>query len=44
VNATTLVVSDGPFADAFRVVRDGRTVTIVNAPTVEALDSVHRPE
>ncbi|MFB6155125.1 MAG: Hvo_1808 family surface protein [Haloferacaceae archaeon] len=38
----TLVVADGPFADAFRVVRDGRTVTVVNAPTVEALDSVHR--
>ncbi len=31
------------FGDAFRVVRDGRTVRIVNAPTVEALESVHEP-
>jgi hypothetical protein len=34
-------VSDGPFADAFRVDRDGRTVTVVNAPTVRDLDAVH---
>ncbi|WP_136716764.1 Hvo_1808 family surface protein [Halorientalis salina] len=29
------------FADAFRVTRDGSTVTIVNAPTVEDLTDVH---
>ncbi|MEF8790100.1 MAG: Hvo_1808 family surface protein [Haloarculaceae archaeon] len=37
------VVESGPFADAFRVVRRGETVTVVNAPTVEDLDSVHAP-
>lgn len=31
---------DGPYADAFRVVRSGDTVLIVNAPTVEDLDGV----
>jgi hypothetical protein len=36
-----LVVPAGPYADAFRVERSGTTVTIVNAPTVEALDAVH---
>jgi hypothetical protein len=36
-----LVVPAGPYADAFRVERSGTTVTIVNAPTVEALESVH---
>ena len=35
-------VADGPFADAFRVTREGRTVRIVNAPTVDALDEVRR--
>jgi hypothetical protein len=35
------VVDDGPFADAFRVTRDGSRVRVVNAPTVEALDGVH---
>jgi hypothetical protein len=38
-----LVVPAGPYADAFRVTRNGTTVTITNAPTVEALDAVHRP-
>lgn len=37
----TLVVPAGPYADAFRVTRNGTTVTVVNAPTVEALDGVH---
>lgn len=37
-----LVVPAGPYADAFRVERSGTTVTIVNAPTVGALDAVHR--
>ncbi|MFD1632683.1 Hvo_1808 family surface protein [Haloplanus ruber] len=36
-----LVVPTGPYADAFRVTRDGRTVTVVNAPTVGTLDAVH---
>jgi len=35
------VVEDGPFADAFRVTRDGSRVRVVNAPTVEGLDGVH---
>ncbi|MFB6129611.1 MAG: Hvo_1808 family surface protein, partial [Salinigranum sp.] len=43
VSANTYVVDSGPFADAFRVVRDGETVTVVNAPTVEQLDGVYRP-
>lgn len=30
-----------PFGDAFRVTRDGNRVTIVNAPTSEALAAVH---
>lgn len=33
----------GDFADAFRVTRTGRAVTIVNAPTVTALADVHSP-
>ncbi|AZH24247.1 Hvo_1808 family surface protein [Haloplanus aerogenes] len=36
-----LVVPAGPYADAYRVTRNGTTVTIVNAPTVDALDAVH---
>jgi len=34
------VVPDGEFADAFRVVRDGDTVRVVNAPTVDGLSEV----
>lgn len=34
-------IQEGPFADAFAVRQDGTTVTIVNAPTVDELDSVH---
>lgn len=34
-------IPDGPYADAFRVVRDGDRVIVVNAPTVDALDGVH---
>ncbi|MCU4717670.1 Hvo_1808 family surface protein [Halapricum hydrolyticum] len=37
------VIGDGAFADAFRLSRDGRTVTVVNAPIVEGLDDVHAP-
>jgi hypothetical protein len=36
-----LVVPAGPYADAFRVTRNGTTVTVTNAPTVGALESVH---
>ena len=39
----TYVTGSGTFADAFRVVRRGETVTVVNAPTVEALAEVHAP-
>jgi hypothetical protein len=35
------VVADGGFADAFHVDRDGRTVTVTNAPTVAELDAVN---
>jgi hypothetical protein len=35
------VTEDEPFVDAFRVTRTGETVTVVNAPTVEALPEVH---
>ena len=35
------VIESGPYADAFRVVRRGDTVTVVNAPSVEQLDAVH---
>ncbi|AXG05743.1 hypothetical protein DU500_04420 [Haloplanus rubicundus] len=38
-----LVVPAGPYTDAYRVTRNGTTVTVTNAPTVEALDAVHRP-
>jgi len=37
------VVESGPYADAFRVVRRGDAVTVVNAPTVGDLDAVHAP-
>ncbi|WP_135854894.1 Hvo_1808 family surface protein [Halorussus salinus] len=37
VAPNTWVVRSGPFADAFRVVREGSNVTVVNAPTVDAL-------
>ncbi|QSG07850.1 Hvo_1808 family surface protein [Halapricum desulfuricans] len=37
------VVEGGAFADAFRLSRDGRTVTVVNAPTVEGLEGIDGP-
>jgi len=40
VNDTTYVVESGPYADAFRVVRSGDRVTIVNAPTTEGLSEI----
>ncbi|MFC7027014.1 Hvo_1808 family surface protein [Halomicroarcula sp. GCM10025324] len=38
-----VVPEDDPFADAFRVVRRGETVRIVNGPAVADLDAIHRP-
>ncbi|MFW5938369.1 MAG: Hvo_1808 family surface protein [Halanaeroarchaeum sp.] len=37
---STVVIEDGPFADAFRVTRSGDAVTIVNAPTVDELAEI----
>jgi hypothetical protein len=37
------VVPDGPYADAFALEVRGSHVTVVNAPTVDALDGVHEP-
>ncbi|MFT4890945.1 MAG: hypothetical protein ACI9YT_001866 [Halobacteriales archaeon] len=37
---SVFVIEEGAFADAFRVVRDGDTVTIVNGPTVDALGEI----
>lgn len=39
-----LVVPDGPFADAFRVTRDGRRVVVVNGPRVASLERIHPRE
>ena len=41
VREGTYVVRSGPFADAFRVTRDGDSVTVVNGPTVADLDRIH---
>jgi opacity protein-like surface antigen len=38
-----VVAESDPFGDAFRVTRSGKTVTVVNAPGVDALEAVHRP-
>jgi len=38
-----VVPEDDPYGDAFRVVRNGHTVRVVNAPTVDDLDAVHDP-
>lgn len=40
VGDNSYVISDGAFADAFRVTREGRTVTIVNGPTVASLAEI----
>jgi len=44
VGEDTYALEETAFADAFRVTRDGKTVTIVNAPTRPELREVHRPE
>ncbi|RRJ28899.1 Hvo_1808 family surface protein [Halocatena pleomorpha] len=43
VDGTHRLPESNPYADAFRVTRDGSTVTIVNAPTTDELDRIHRP-
>ena len=43
IGETRYVVPEGPFADAFRVTRDGRTVRIVNAPELKDLADVYQP-
>jgi hypothetical protein len=40
----TYVVESGEFADAFRIDRQGTRVTIVNAPTVDALSEIRPAE
>jgi len=40
---TFRVPEDRPYGDAFRVYRRGGTLTVVNAPSVDALDGVHEP-
>ncbi|MFB6284772.1 MAG: Hvo_1808 family surface protein [Halobacteria archaeon] len=37
-------IESGKFADAFRVLRDGRSVVVTNAPTVEELDQIRSIE
>lgn len=41
-SGTRVIPESNSYADAFRVDHDGRTVTIVNAPTTDELDRVHR--
>jgi hypothetical protein len=36
------VIPDGPFEGAFRLTQEGSTVRIVNAPTGDTLDEIHR--
>jgi hypothetical protein len=38
------LIDDGPYADAFRVVRRGDVVTIVNGPTTDALEQLRPRE
>jgi len=38
-----VVPEESQFNDAFRVVRSGKTVRIVNGPAVSDLDEIHRP-
>lgn len=41
---TYRIPGSDPYADAFRVNRRGATVIVVNAPTVDQLDDIHRLE
>jgi hypothetical protein len=38
--SNTYVIPDGRFADAFRIDREGTTVTVVNAPTADELNEI----
>ncbi|WP_324760026.1 Hvo_1808 family surface protein [Haloarcula montana] len=40
-DGTWVIAENSPFADAVAVQVDGRTVTVVNAPTADELDEVH---
>ena len=40
VDNDTYVIPEGPFADAFRIERDGDTVVVTNAPTVSDLGEI----
>ncbi|MEZ3143342.1 Hvo_1808 family surface protein [Halobaculum sp. MBLA0143] len=44
VGNDTYVIPDGPFADAFVVTRDGDTVVVTNAPTVEDVKQIRASE
>ncbi|MFQ3295168.1 MAG: hypothetical protein ACI9PP_000653 [Halobacteriales archaeon] len=45
VGGTVWKIPDGAeFADAFGVVKEGSTVTIVNGPTIESLQAIHAME
>ena len=44
VGNDTYVIPDGPFADAFAVTRDGDTVVVTNAPTVEDVKQIRASE
>ena len=39
----TYLIASGPFADAFRIDTDGRTVRVVNGPTPAALAAIDAP-
>ena len=39
----TYLIASGPFADAFRIDTDGRTVRVVNGPTPTALTAIDAP-
>lgn len=40
IRQRTWVISDGPFSDTYRVVRNGTRVTIVNAPTLDDVRAI----
>lgn len=43
IDSRTWMIPEGSYADAFAVVQDGRTVTIVNGPRIEDLSAIHPP-
>jgi len=40
----TYLIASGPFADAFRIDTDGRTVRVVNGPTPSELPNLYNEE